>query len=207
MVTTQFLMNGTSRIRIRTWLQHTWATAVEAIGAYRGENMKAGEGSQDWLRLFALMSGEFAATEKCPEPPGIPARQERVKEIIALDKSDAANTLENVSHAVKYSENIDPKSSPEYYQIIYDRKNRVVDAKPYFNAITGAAAYDAAELSAEKSQSQITSVLVEADGIENLKAAYPELLWRRADVSHAAQEHHPRRSSGRVLNAAAHCPL
>jgi hypothetical protein len=161
-------------VQIRTWLQHTWATAVEAVGAYRGENMKAGEGSAEWLRLFALMSAEFATAEKCPEPRGLPARTGRVKEIIALDKQlDAANTLENVTHAVKYSDNIDPQSKPEYYQIIYDRKNRVVDVKPYFNALTGAKAYDEAELTAERSQTGVTSVLVEADGIENLKAAYP----------------------------------
>ena len=27
-------------VQIRTWLQHTWATAVEAVGAYRSENMR-----------------------------------------------------------------------------------------------------------------------------------------------------------------------
>src|SRR2546430_1138461 len=54
-------------IQSRTWLQHSWATAVEAVGAYRMENMKAGEGSPESLRLFALMSAEFAVAEKCPE--------------------------------------------------------------------------------------------------------------------------------------------
>jgi Region found in RelA / SpoT proteins len=161
-------------VQIRTWLQHSWATAVEAVGAYRGENMKAGEGDPDWLRLFVLMSAEFAATEKCAEPPNVPIRSERVKEIIELDKKlDAAITLENITHIVKYSDNIDPKSNPEFYQINYDRKKRVVDVTPYFNARAGATAYDEAEVNADKAQTGITSVLVEADGIENLKAAYP----------------------------------
>ena len=60
-------------VQIRTFLQHTWATAVEAVGAYRGENMKGGEGNSDWLRLFSLMSGEFAATENCALPPDLQA--------------------------------------------------------------------------------------------------------------------------------------
>jgi hypothetical protein len=161
-------------VQIRTWLQHTWATAVEAVGAYRGENMKGGEGNSEWLRLFALMSAEFASTEKCPEPPGLPERTARVHEIMHLDNElDAANTLENIAHAVKYTENIDPKSEPEYYQIIYDKKNRIVNVYPFYNAVAGALAYDESEVRAEKSQSGVTTVLVEADSIDNLKAAYP----------------------------------
>jgi hypothetical protein len=161
-------------VQIRTWLQHTWATAVEAVGAYRSENMKGGEGSPEWLRLFALMSAEFAVTEKCAEPPGLPDRAARVREIIELDKIlNAADTLENIAHAVKYTENIDPRSEPEYYQIIYDKTNRIVNVYPFYSAVAGAEAYDASEITAEKSQSGVTSVLVEADSIENLKAAYP----------------------------------
>jgi ppGpp synthetase/RelA/SpoT-type nucleotidyltranferase len=43
-------------IQIRTQLQHAWATAVEAVGMVRGEDLKAGDGNVDWLRLFALMA-------------------------------------------------------------------------------------------------------------------------------------------------------
>jgi hypothetical protein len=161
-------------VQIRTWLQHSWATAVEAVGAYRSENMKAGEGSAEWLRLFALMSAEFALAEKCPEPPGLPDRADRVAEIKELERRlDAVSTLENISHVVRYTEQISTRDEPEYFQIIYDRKQRIVSVNPYFNAITGARAYDESELSAERSQSGITTVLVEADGIEMLKSAYP----------------------------------
>jgi hypothetical protein len=162
-------------VQVRTWLQHTWATAVEAVGAYRTENMKGGEGSPHWLRLFTLMSAEFAAAENCPEPPGAPTvRSARVREILELDKQlSAADTLENIAHAVKYTENIDPSSEPEYYQIVYDKKNRIVNVHPFYSAEAGARAYDESEVNAEKSQSGVTTVLVEADSIENLKAAYP----------------------------------
>jgi hypothetical protein len=120
------------------------------------------------------MSAEFAVTEKCPEPHGTPSRYVRVREIIDLDKQlSAADTLDNIAHAIKYTENIDPRSEPEYYQIIYDRNKRTVDVHPFFNAEAGAKAYDEAEVNADRSQSGITSVLVEADNIENLKAAYP----------------------------------
>lgn len=48
-----------------------------------------------------------------------------------------------------------------------------MNVEPFFNAVAGAEAYDASEIKAEKSQSGVTTVLVEADSIENLKAAYP----------------------------------
>jgi hypothetical protein len=118
------------------------------------ENMKAGEGSPEWLRLFALMSAEFAVAEKCPEPPGLPERSARVREIRDLEKQlEAVSTLEHITHVVKYTEHLDPRSTPEYYQIIYDRKKRIVNVEPYFNAIAGARAYEKTEVDAEQSQS------------------------------------------------------
>jgi ppGpp synthetase/RelA/SpoT-type nucleotidyltranferase len=57
-------------LQIRTKLQHAWATAVEAVGMVRNEDLKGGEGDTDWLRLFALMSSEFAEIEGCPLVPG-----------------------------------------------------------------------------------------------------------------------------------------
>ena len=53
-------------IQIRTRLQHSWATAVEALELFRRENLKGGEGSPNWLRLFKLMSAEFAVAENSP---------------------------------------------------------------------------------------------------------------------------------------------
>jgi hypothetical protein len=163
-------------IQIRTRLQHSWATAVEAVGLFRREDLKAGQGSPEWLRLFRLMSAEFALAEGCAEPANASARA-RPSEIIDLDEQlNAANTLENLSHAVRYTEKYyrDPQSRPEYYLIKYDRTNKVVRVEPYNGIISGVRSYDAAELPDNKSgTSRLNTVLVEADGVENLKAAYP----------------------------------
>ena len=40
-------------VQIRTNLQHSWATAVEAIGMFRNEELKSAKGSYEWLRLTA----------------------------------------------------------------------------------------------------------------------------------------------------------
>src|SRR6266436_8845112 len=59
-------------LQVRTQLQHSWATAIEAVGLFRGEQLKSDQGSREWLRLFKLMSDEFAEAERCPVAPGTP---------------------------------------------------------------------------------------------------------------------------------------
>jgi hypothetical protein len=63
-------------IQVRPRLQHSWATAVEAVGTFRNEDMKGGAGDADWLRLFRLVSAELALAEGCPMPDGTPAETE-----------------------------------------------------------------------------------------------------------------------------------
>jgi hypothetical protein len=36
------------------------------VGLFRGEELKSGKGSSEWLRLFAIMSAEFAEAEVVP---------------------------------------------------------------------------------------------------------------------------------------------
>jgi hypothetical protein len=66
-------------VQVRTQLQHSWATAVEAVGLFRREDLKAGRGDPDWLRLFKLMSAEFAVEEGCEN-----ADDQRTEEITGL---------------------------------------------------------------------------------------------------------------------------
>jgi hypothetical protein len=72
-------------VQLRSRLQHVWATAVEAVGMVRRQDLKAGEGDANWLRLFALMSSEFAELEGCPVVPGTEDRSARLQEIRDLD--------------------------------------------------------------------------------------------------------------------------
>jgi ppGpp synthetase/RelA/SpoT-type nucleotidyltranferase len=41
-------------LQVRTRLQHSWATAIEAVSLYRNQDLKHHKGDADWLRLFAL---------------------------------------------------------------------------------------------------------------------------------------------------------
>ena len=160
-------------LQIRSRLQHSWATAVEAVGMYRGEQMKAGQGDTNWLRLFQLMSLEFAHSEGWEY--AAEGRQERVKEIIDLSHTlDAEQTLNTLSHAVSDLERMQGLSTHKtrYCLIQYDHTARKVQVK-YLNG-PSKIGHNLNEVDYAGGSSQNkSSVVVELDKIENLRQAYP----------------------------------
>ena len=155
--------------QIRTELQHAWATAVEAVGLFRNEDIKGGEGDPNWRRLFALVSGEFAAMEGGNCVPGVPeARRGRFRELRALvNDLDALRTLDGIREAISYSENI---RAPEakFFLIEYDYEERRVRISPQAYLSKGIDLYETAEDS-----DAMNAVLVEVDRLTDLKHAYP----------------------------------
>jgi ppGpp synthetase/RelA/SpoT-type nucleotidyltranferase len=154
-------------IQLRTRLQHAWATAVEAVGMVRGEELKSGAGNEDWLRFFALMASEIAAEEGGVVVPGTPASDsDRRKEIVALSRGlDALKSLEGYRNAVKVSESTSTASP--YYLIQFDRRTNQVAVKGV-SAKASATTMDEAE-----GNNSINSVLVAVDKVGDLRAAYP----------------------------------
>ena len=76
-----------TEIQLRSQLQHQWATAVETVGTFIGEELKSGAGNPTWLRFFALMSTIIAQQEKAPNVPGTPSdRSELVRELLECDR-------------------------------------------------------------------------------------------------------------------------
>lgn len=163
-------------VQVRTRLQHSWATTVEAVGLFRGEQLKNHQGSGEWLRLFELMSGEFADAEWCPVPNTVSNEVQRRREITDLAKSlDALGVLESVSLGFKETDfPLAPGYRPSHYLIRYNHTDKTVRVDPY-NAPTAATrSYDTAErLDNMTSDTSLTVVLVEVDKLDSLKAAYP----------------------------------
>ncbi|MGI9370507.1 MAG: RelA/SpoT domain-containing protein [Ruegeria sp.] len=159
--------------QIRSRLQHSWATAVEAVGLYRGENLKAGVGSEDWLRLFTLMSFGFAASEGCEYALDRP--NSRIAEIVDLCNSlNAPQTLDALSHAVSNLDRaeFDRHHKPKYCVIKYDHENKQVDVK-YLDGPSKIGDVLESGLDVRQVTGRYSAVVVELDKIENLKSAYP----------------------------------
>lgn len=168
--------NRRVEIQVRTRLQHSWATAVEAIGLFRGEELKANQGSPGWLRLLYLMSAEFAEAEGCSPHHDAPPQQERVEEIRELDhRLRAAQTLDDLANVINWTEGaVMARTAPIYYLIIYDAETGRVTVEPCFSAKTAVKSYDEAEARSRDARKETQNiVLVEADKIEILIRAFP----------------------------------
>lgn len=163
-------------VQVRTDLQHSWATAVEAIGLFRGEELKSGKGSPEWLRLFALMSAEFAEAERCDPAKGMPDRAIRMRELKELNAELGADqVLENLSTAFFWSQDaVDGRTKPRYYLIRYDNDTRQVEVTPQYESSFAFRSYEAAEKPDNLSGLDTANVvLIEADKMDNLTKAYP----------------------------------
>ena len=158
--------------QIRTRLQHSWATAIEAVSLFNGEDLKHHHGSADWLRLFQLMSAEFAHTEGCSVGPGVPERSLRLTEIKALEaKLDAISTLENIRTATTYAESY-IYSDGKFFLIIY-HDDHTVSVENFREPLQLQARLASVEREIEDGRSRAKAVTVEVDRIENLVRAYP----------------------------------
>lgn len=159
-------------LQIRTRLQHSWATAVEAVGLFLGEDLKGGEGSPLWLRFFKLMSAELAAREGCLLEDEFRDEIKRRCEIKDIEQEiRAVNNLNNLSYAFKSINNYIGER-PGTFLIQYDNFKETVRVKSY-TGIKGI--YEGIEKygEEERQHSAINTVFVEVDRVNNLRAAYP----------------------------------
>lgn len=62
-------------MQFRTRLQHAWATAVETVGTFIEQALKASRGEKEWLRFFALAGSVFAIREGTPLIPETPTNE------------------------------------------------------------------------------------------------------------------------------------
>lgn len=156
-------------VQLRTQLQHAWATALEAVGLVRGEDLKAGEGNAAWLRFFALMSGEIAQREGCATPCGVPSdcadRRREIKDAVKALK--AIDTLDSYRRAIHASTSFNSIGAGGMFIIKYDPNSRSVAVDR-----TSKAPSDSYRR-AEETSKGIETVLVEVDRAADLRAAYP----------------------------------
>jgi ppGpp synthetase/RelA/SpoT-type nucleotidyltranferase len=158
-------------VQLRSRLQHAWATTVEAVGFVRKENLKGGEGSREWLRLFQLMSGEIACTEGCPVPSSCPESEaERRAELRELEvRLEAIKTLESYNQAIRHAEEFLSLRGNSYL-IRYDMDSHRVSVSTFSQFRSAAVQYFNAEMFSAESEN---AVLVEVDRVEDLRDAYP----------------------------------
>jgi hypothetical protein len=166
-------------LQIRTRLQHSWATAVEAVGLFNGEDLKHHHGSGDWLRFFKLVSGEFAHVEGCEPGVGMPNRRERIEEIKDLNaRIGAVGLLQNIRTTTHYAENFIYERG-KYFLIVY-KADHTVNVENFDSPTLVSARLARVERENAEGQTGAKAVVVEVDKVENLIRTYPNYF---GDVS------------------------
>lgn len=159
-------------LQLRTRLQHSWATAVEAVSLFNGVDLKHHKGSVEWLRLFQLMSAEFSHVEGCAAGPGVPDRRERIEEIKGLNELlGAVNVLQNIRSATHYAETFIYERG-KYFLIVY-KPDHTVEVENFDEPVQVTSRLAMYERQIEDGVSAAKAVVVEVDKVENLVRTYP----------------------------------
>jgi len=160
-------------IQLRSRRMHAWATAVEIVGTFTQQALKASEGEEEWLRFFVLMASAIAGVERTADVPNAPASPRELKAELreSVRKLRVANVLEAYCNGLKIGlETPDP--SAHWYVLVLDSNTKTVYTYGYpWNALTEAQAR--LEGVENEGTPGVDAVLASVDQVRNLKRAYP----------------------------------
>ena len=167
-------------LQIRSTVQHSWATAVEVVGTFTGQALKASQGSDNWLQFFKLASIAFEDIEnrKISENASIQKRLELIKAI------DELSVLPKLKAFVISTEHLgkDNQNKTDYYLLILDMEKTSIQVERYSADQLQKATDNYTAL--EKQFRDINYkdvVLVSASSVHGLRKAYPNYFADTSD--------------------------
>jgi hypothetical protein len=163
-------------IQLRTQLQHIWATAVETVGTFLSQALKASEGSAPWLEFFKWVSSAFALSEGAPVVPGTSTDRRHLVRAVTdhAVKLDVQNKLQSYGIALHSTSKAEPDAayfllqlepSKPLMKITGYRREDLRKAQDKYSAI------EAKQKQEAKPGSQV--VLVAGVSLANLRKSYP----------------------------------
>lgn len=161
-------------VQFRTHLQHIWATAVETMGLFTKQAIKAGQGDRDVTRFFVLVSSLFAIREEKPIVPNtISDKDELISEIEILNaKCNFLDMLSAIRVAVNHEDNF-KQNQQGYYILILNYVTKLLNIK-YFKASQNEEANEVySQIESTRAEEKIDAVLVRVSSFQALKTAYP----------------------------------
>lgn len=161
-------------IQFRSKLQHLWATAVETMGLFTKQALKAGQGEDDIKRFFVLVSSPFALEEGTAVAPNTSENVDVLVDELKLlnSKNHYIEILRAVRVAVDHVD-ISKNQKNGYYILILNftthrlrlqffRPSQIEEAMEVYNKIEST-----------RAESKIDAVLVSVSSFGALKIAYP----------------------------------
>lgn len=169
-------------VQIRSYLQHLWATAVETMGLFTKQALKAGKGEEETLYFFKLISSVFAIKENMPLVPNTPkSLTDLVMEIKKIDEQ--SNILAFLSGIRVGADRIECKfgSQKGYYILILNYETRMLSTKYFKSSDIDRANEVYNQIENSKDASKVDAVLVSVSSISQLRAAYPNYFLNIAE--------------------------
>lgn len=162
--------------QLRTKLQHAWATTVEIIDTFEGENLKLGKGSKNWQRFFYLVGDEFAGFEQLPLHNNTINVRDRLTEINQLCKNlNVTHKLTGYSHVLRVldKENHGKHAVKDKFFILsLMLKQSTISIRTFKDEIEAQKVY--IELEKEYiGDSSVNILMVKMDSIRQIKKSYP----------------------------------
>jgi hypothetical protein len=168
--------NGLSlELQLRTQRQHAWATAVETMGTFLGQALKAGQGDQEWRKFFAQAGAALAVIEGTAPVPGF-EKKERVEVFADVAATESRlHVLQRLQgFAIAADRITTERGQGAYHLIVLDSAERTVTIRPYAVASLEQATLDYAAVEERtKAGEPVEAVLVSAGPIAALRQAYP----------------------------------
>jgi ppGpp synthetase/RelA/SpoT-type nucleotidyltranferase len=165
-------------IQIRSRLQHAWATAVETVGTFLRQPLKASQGDETWRRFFALMGSAMALRERSPLVPGTPTdRVSLVEELKRL-----VDFLQVETHLQMYGSTLDlalgdEVSNARYFLMELNANNGDLEVTGYEEEELDKAMSDYFDVEQKiKTKPNSEAVLVEVKSLKALRRAYPSFF-------------------------------
>lgn len=161
-------------LQFRTHLQHIWATALETIGIFTNQALKAGQGNEEILRFFVVISSLFAIKEGCPIIPGtINDKKELISEIEQInDKHHVLDMLDAIRAVIDVDADKIPNNKG-YYILQLDYQSHELSRKFFKPSELEQANKMYDYLEKNRGNKPLDIVLVRAESYNTVKAAYP----------------------------------
>lgn len=162
-------------LQLRTRLQHAWATAVETVGTFLGQSLKASEGRGDWLRFFVLIGSGFALAEGTPTAPGVPDDPR----VLVKTIRDAARHLQVTEKigafgsALRVTEEREEMRRSKYFLLELQPDRGLLTVRGYRDDQLADASRDYLTHEKHSARTAGDTVLVASDSLESLRRAFP----------------------------------
>lgn len=169
-------------LQIRSKVQHAWATAVEVVGTFTGQSLKASKGHDAWLSFFKLASIAFEDIENknLSRNAGTKERADLIKYI---DRLGVLPRLRAFAVSTRHLGK-DAKNKRDYFLLILEIDKSNIQIRRFSPDHIESATRQYAELEKEfKDNINKDVVLVSAESVHGLKKAYPNYFADTTEFS------------------------